>query len=361
MKYPKILLIIMFLLISLSACCFAADDIDESDQKSKKLFLLPIISSSPETGFALGGMCFYYPNIEVSDMGQNPDLLTAMLFGTEKGQYVGNIGVSKYFFEGKQWLLIQTAAVNYPGYVYGIGSDTTSNQKEKYTLVESMLNASYLWDLKDHLYFGPSVLYANASIAEKTKGGLLDSGDITGQDGINATGVGVNFTWDKTKDFARQGFKISLETNDFSKNWGNEEEFTRTNLDYRKYIPISDERLFAIQGVLTSTSGSVPFQFMPTIGNVIRGIEMGRFTDKNLLAFQAEYRFPIRGIFSMTVFGGFGEVAPSLSEFNSDDLKTAGGIGFRFAFDKEHNVNLRLDISGTIDEPMVYLNFGEAF
>lgn len=363
MKHTKILASITFILflLMLPTYCFGATEITESDKPPNKFFPFPIISYSPETGLALGGMCYYYPNMEVSSLGQKPDVLSALLFATQKSQYVGNLAVSKYFFEGKQWLLINTSVANCPSYFYGLGSDATLDQKESYTIMESQLNASYLWEIRENVYLGPSVLYTNASITDKTQGGLLENGDIIGSNGTNATGVGLNVIWDETKDFARNGFIISLQANDFSKDWGSSENFARVNLDCRKYIPISEERIFAIQGVLTSTSGSVPFQFMPCIGGVIRGIEGGRFCDKNYLAFQGEYRFPVRGIFSMTVFGGFGEVAPSLGEMNFGDLKTMGGIGFRFALDKEHNVKLRLDVAGTLDNPVAYLNFGEAF
>jgi outer membrane protein assembly factor BamA len=363
MKCTKILavLTLIVLLLMLSNYCFGATETTESDKTPTKFFPFPVIFYSPETGMGLGGMCYYYPNIEVSSSGQKPDVLSAMLFGTEEGQFLGNLNLSKYFFEGKQWLLINTTEMNFPSYFYGIGSDISSAEKEQYTLVESALNASYLWEIKEHLYLGPSVLYANISITDKAAGGLLETGDIIGSNGIDATGVGLNVVWDKTQDFAHQGFIISLQANDFSKDWGSSEDFTRVTLDGRKYIPLSEDRVFAIQGVLISTNGSVPFEFMPSVGGAIRGIEGGRFCDQNYLAFQGEYRFPVRGIFGMTVFGGFGEVAPSLGEMNFDDLKAMGGVGFRFTLDKAHNIKLRLDVSGTLDNQQVYFNFGEAF
>lgn len=363
MKPTKIfasITLILFLFIR-PACCFGATETTEPDKAPPKFFPFPIISYSPETGLALGGMCYYYPNMDAGSSGEKPDTMSALLFATQKGQYVGNLNVNKYFSGGKQWLLINTGAVNYPSYFYGIGSDVTPAQKESYTLVESVLNASYMWEIKEHLYLGPSVFYANAAITDRTPGGLLETGGIIGSNGIDATGFGLNVTWDETKDFARQGFIISIQANDFSKDWGSGEDFTRVNLDCRKYLPISKDQIFAIQGVLTSTSGSVPFQFLPSIGGMIRGIEGGKFCDKNCLAVQGEYRFPVRGIFSMTVFGGFGEVAPGLGEFNFGDLKAMGGIGFRFALDQEHNIKLRLDVAGTLDNPLVYFNFGEAF
>jgi hypothetical protein len=363
MRCTKILsaITLILFLFTLPIGCFGATEDAETDKPPTKFYPLPIIFYSPETGLALGGMCYYYPNIEVSSSGQKPDIISAQLFGTQNGECAGNLAVSKYFFGGKQWFLINTSAENFPSYFYGIGLDTTFAEREKYTLVESALNTSYLWEIREHLYLGPSLLYANASVTDKTPGGMLEQGDIIGSNGTNAIGVGLNATWDETKDFSRQGYIISLQANDFSKDWGSSEDFTLVNLDCRKYIAISADRIFAIQGILTSTNGSVPFQFMPCIGGTIRGIERGRFCDKNYLAFQGEYRFPVRGIFSMTVFGGVGEVAPSLGEMNFDDLKAMGGIGFRFAFDQKHNIKLRLDVAGTLDNPQVYFNFGEAF
>ncbi len=361
MKPIKIVTVLLPFLLLLPVYCFGATESTEPDKAPKKLYTLPIIFSSPETGLALGAMCEYYPNLEVSSLGQKPGQLSIVLFGAEKGQYVGDFNVSKYFSEGKQWLLIHTGFMNSSSYFYGIGPDATVDQKEKYTIVGPTLNASYLWDLKDHFYLGPAIFYSNIAITDKAPGGLLAQGDITGSDGTTVAGIGINVIWDKTKDFARQGYKVSLLAYDSAKDLGSDEGFSWVSLDYRNYIPISQDRLFAIQSVLVSTNGAVPFEFLPSMGPTLRGIEGARFCDQNYLAFQGEYRFPIRGIFSMAVFGGFGEVAPSLNELNSEDLKVMGGVGFRFALDKEHHVLLRLDVAGTFDNPLVYFSFGEAF
>jgi hypothetical protein len=53
-----------------------------------------------------------------------------------------------------------------------------------------------------------------------------------------------------------------------------------------------------------------------------------------MLATHAEYRVTLPWRFGMVAFGGLGEVAPGLGEFQFDHLLPAGGGGLRFKISK---------------------------
>jgi hypothetical protein len=63
----------------------------------------------------------------------------------------------------------------------------------------------------------------------------------------------------------------------------------------------------------------------------------------------------------MAVFGGVGEVAPSLGEFQSDHLLPAGGGGLRFKISKKYKLNVRLDFAQGKDGHTFSMGIGEAF
>jgi hemolysin activation/secretion protein len=122
--------------------------------------------------------------------------------------------------------------------------------------------------------------------------------------------------------------------------------------------------VLALNGFVDFLSGDVPFQQLALIGGPrkMRGYFEGRFRDKNLWMFQAEYRWPIKGIFGMTFFANAASVAPDLNTLLSEQVHFAGGLGLRIRLSKEDKVNLRVDL-GINEEGQVfpYFTVGEAF
>lgn len=95
---------------------------------------------------------------------------------------------------------------------------------------------------------------------------------------------------------------------------------------------------------------------------IMRGYYDGRYTDKNLLAFQAEYRFHLIGRFGMVVFSGVGRVGHTSNDvFSMKHLKPSLGTGLRYAIDKKEKLNLRLDFGVGDRSDGFYFNIIEAF
>ena len=76
---------------------------------------------------------------------------------------------------------------------------------------------------------------------------------------------------------------------------------------------------------------------------MMRGSYGGRYTDKCLTAYQAEYRRFLFWRIGIVAFVATGEVAPTPSRFELNGLHYTGGGGVRFALSKEEKLNLRID------------------
>ena len=76
----------------------------------------------------------------------------------------------------------------------------------------------------------------------------------------------------------------------------------------------------------------VPFYFQPTLGGPddLRGFRHFRFRDRNILLFQAEYRWEIFTAVDGALFYDIGKVAPRREDFHLSDFERDFGIGFRF-------------------------------
>jgi hypothetical protein len=105
----------------------------------------------------------------------------------------------------------------------------------------------------------------------------------------------------------------------------------------------------------------VPFHLMRTAGGIsqlvgyhetllgtdetratLRGFSTFRFRDRSLLVANAEYRFPLRGPVSATVFLDIGNVAPRASDLWQDGVKRS--VGFSLSAMHKHKSLVRFDV-----------------
>jgi outer membrane translocation and assembly module TamA len=113
---------------------------------------------------------------------------------------------------------------------------------------------------------------------------------------------------------------------------------------------------------------NAPYLDMPSTGwdtysNTGRGYIQSRFRGKNMLYFEAEYRFPIlrNGFLSGVVFAN----AQSFTDYPSNRFTTiapAAGGGLRFKLNKHSGANLCLDYAlGLNGSNGLSVNIGEVF
>ena len=202
-------------------------------------------------------------------------------------------------------------------------------------------------------------------VQDVEEGGAIDQEDLVGAEGGVSSGLGPVITWD-TRDnlFAPSKGSWHKAWAWFYGEWmGSDFNYDYYGLDLRHYRSVSKESVLALQGFLALTSGEVPFYEYPT--PLMRGLYEDVFVDKNAVAVRAEYRFPIK-IFGGerwggALFGAVGDAFPDATSTEDFDLKVAGGVGLRFALNKEEKINLRLDIGVSRYGVFPYIMLQEAF
>lgn len=146
---------------------------------------------------------------------------------------------------------------------------------------------------------------------------------------------------------------------------GGDYSFARYLVDARRYIGLDHGRgrhVLAVQAVGQFHAGEVPFRELAPLGGIslLRGYYEGRYRGRQLLAAQAEYRFPVWRRFGAVVFGGMGDVGYTLADF--DNPRPAGGAGVRFTFNRKERLNVRADYGvGAGGSGGFYFSIGEAF
>ena len=158
---------------------------------------------------------------------------------------------------------------------------------------------------------------------------------------------------------------------------GSDFDYTRFDLDFRKYFTTFGKHVLALQLTLADTWGEPPFENLALLGGktIMRGHYEGRFRDNTLYAMQAEYRLPLvrsqwidnrdkvpfRERWGIVGFFGLGDVAHSFADIDLNKVKTSFGVGIRYLVLPKERINVRVDFGFGSQIPGIYFNIREAF
>jgi outer membrane protein assembly factor BamA len=163
-----------------------------------------------------------------------------------------------------------------------------------------------------------------------------------------------------------RGGNYRLEYNAFSDRTRGRYSFRRLEASAEQYLPFFNEkRVLAFRARTTISyrgeNQQVPFYLQPTLGGAddLRGFQLFRFYDNNLILLNGEYRWEIFPGLDMALFGDGGKVFRRVRQFNLHDLDGAGGIGFRLK--SRNTVVMRVDIGASREGVRIWLKFGNIF
>ena len=357
MKYPAWILTFCLLL---QAHVLRAQEID-STQRS--LFPLPLLFWTPETEFGGGALVSYILRNSRDTLG-HPTSMSVQFIYTQNKQISFFLGGDHYWNRGARHYSGAISYSKFPYAFYGIGPDTPDTT-EKYDPESVSIVLSGKMRVSPHLYAGLRLEWDHTKLLDAQNGGQLASGKIRGTQAGYTSGLGATVHWDTRNDviYPRQGSFHQASVIPFTKFFGSDFKFVRTQLDFRQYFPLFKNHVFAYQVNAVWIAGHPPFHKMALFGgpNLMRGYYEGRFRDRQFFAFQTEYRAPVWWRFGLAAFGGYGDVAHRLDEFRFKSFKYSIGWGLRFLLDKDQNLNLRIDLAYGKHSAFPAIGIGEAF
>ena len=366
----KGLLIILYCLIS--SCLLAQQDqgavykFDTLRQGKKlKIIALPVVFSTPETGFGFGAgaQMFLLRKTNIYNARLSNMFVSAIY--TTKQQFMFEAKPQIYLDRGDYFLDTILKFRIFPNSFWGIGNLTPETNEESYDMTSLELQARFLKRLPPLLNFGFEYHYQNHDVTMVEEGGLLESGDILGYDKAVVSGLGVVFNLD-SRDIVEapsRGHFLQLNARFSSEIMGATSSFNKFIVDLRTYLPVGKQSILAFQVYSENTYGDIPFQAMSWFGGGerARGYFRGRFIDNHQYVLQGEYRYKFHPRWTLAGFALVGEVADLPGQF-LEDLKPSVGGGIRFKLVKDQNTVLRLDIGmGKDDNSGFYFGVNEAF
>lgn len=339
---------------------------EETKKKNKgKIVILPVIFYSPETklAFGTGGLYTFYAS-KIRN-GLKPSNIQMLAYYTLNRQYWFEIKPDVYLKNNNYHFY---GTLNYTKFLdkfWGIGTLTNKEDEEKYISLISRIKIYMLRRLNSPLSVGLAFEYEHHNIVEVEEGGKLDPGTIPGSEGGTISGLGALVQWDSRDHIFSPSkgsfFQLSLKL--YKPFLGSSFDFALFNLDLRRYMSLFSSHVLALQAYINLLSGSPPLQMLSRLGGqyLMRGYYNGRYRDKNMYIFQAEYRLPLWRRLGVAGFLAVGDVGGKLSDFSFKTVKITFGLGIRFRINPEEKMNLRLDIGFSPESSGVYFNINEAF
>jgi hypothetical protein len=350
---------------------------DSFNKKMEKLFTwcpVPLFSYSTEAGQTFGLAKFNLFDRYKDDTVTQPSKLSEVATFSTKGRINASVSGELVFKDNKYILLSYINYKKQPEYIFGIGNDVKKEDMEEVQFERVKFYSTFLFRVAKNFYAGvPLDVGWYFNIKPDTANGkhsfLLPpppEPPVTGYDGGFYLGSGLAAAFD-SRDNRYNTYKGAyiLAILVAHPEWiGSTHNYTRFELDARKFFNPWYKHVIALQATTLSNTGNTPFYELSKMGGdkQMRGYYEGAYRDKVLVDAQVEYRMPIWNIFGITAWAGTGRVAPNYGALSWDGWKLSYGGGIRIKVDSKHNTNLRIDfgfgpggISGT------YINFAEAF
>ncbi|MFC1715894.1 BamA/TamA family outer membrane protein [Candidatus Poribacteria bacterium] len=342
-----------------------AENTAEDDGSGSSLGAVPMIGYSPETKLLFGAAGIY--TFHMDKHGGRPSSIPVMSIYTQKKQYSIGLAPELYLSGDRYRVTGGISFAKFPDKFYGIGNNTLDDMEEDYTPQWILFNAGLQRRIYIGLNFGVQYEFEKSKVTEADPDGLLATGQIDGSEGGINSGAGLLMNWDDRDNifFPTAGRFYQISSMTYTDILGSDYEFTRLGLDLRQYIPILPSHTLALQGLINYITGDPPFHKLSLLGgqNIVRGYYLGRYREKNMIAFQMEYRvLPVwwRRL-GVVGFYGLGAVANEMSDFELDDFKHSVGVGLRFQLDTKERVNFRVDYAYGKDSSGIYITALEAF
>jgi hypothetical protein len=328
---------------------------------------LPVVFYQPETKLGFGVLLNYYFRASEPEPGRRdlPSTLSAIGVYTVNKQIIATLGTELYLDGGRTRLLGGGGFIKFPTKFWGIGNDSEESDSTNYTPQTLNFTGEVQRELLRGWYLGAAVQVAYREIISVE--GEIDLDTVPGAEDGWVVGPGALVTWD-TRDntiWPRRGGYHLFRAFIFDDFFGSSFDYGSYLLDLRGYFPLLSRQVVALRAVGMASSGTPPFDLLPQLGGdaLLRGYFQGRFRDRQLMAFQGEFRTPVWWRFGAVGFASVGQVADVWGDMGFDRFKLAAGGGIRFEISRQEGLNLRADYGWGFDVGSggFYLSIGEAF
>ena len=362
--------------------------------KNSFFLVIPVIGSSPATGFLYGAVTQYtFKGKQTKDKYSSVNLGATY---TTNDQLLINVKNTLLLNNNKIYLNGDWRYYLFSQDNYGLGSDIIPPRRDDEGFVLKALAQPMDYDyLKFHqtvsfrvandFYIGGGIhIDGYTNISDKqldvSNNILTEHYEYSEKYGFNANeyyvnGLSLNFVFDSRDNQvnANNGWYGNINYRVNPALGENQSSSSVLFTEFKYYIPLSKTNVQHVLAFWTYgqflTHGDLPYLNLPAIGwdktsRGGRGYKQGLIRGQNLAYIETEYRFPIscNQLISGAVFANITTASDKDRQVKLfDALQPAFGVGLRILIDKATRTNLILNQAWGRKSKAFYLNAGETF
>ncbi len=340
---------------------FQQANIDKSYKKKLDISVVGGPHYAKETGFSIGIMSAGIYRTDYTDPLMQPSTISIYGDISTTGFYLLGVRGNHHFPGRKHRIDYSTYFFSFPSAFWGLGYNNG-----KFTVPGMYTRANYYGKV-EYLYSIRPALKVGASLSAAYVKGTKWSDPKYTEDGVKITkgakelleelpdartsyptvGAGFSIMYD-SRDFIpnpTRGIHAKVDQKFYPKFLGNtrNSDFISTELFFNFYQKLWKGCILAYDFHALFTYGNTPWtQYFTTGGSYrMRGYYESQFKDKSGFETQVELRQNIWRRIGIVVWGGFGNVFPSVTEMKWKESLPNWGVGLRWEF--KNRINIRLD------------------
>ena len=340
---------------------FGNSNVDRTFEKKIDFSFAGGPSYSKNTSLGIGLLAAGLYRVDRTDSVTVPSDVSLFVNASITGYYAVGVSGNTLFDRGNQRVFYTLMFSSAPTSVWGIGDDAGRyNPESTFSEKRYTIEANYLHRVVSKLYVGGVFSFDYVRGLKFTQPAYLNGE----KERYTATGIGAIVEFD-SRDFIPnpyRGVYVSLKEQFFPKGLGNcGKSLWRTTFTADYYQRLWKGGILATDLYAIFNSEGTPWPMLARMGGSqrMRGYYQGRYTDNDMITFQMELRQRIWRRIGCTVWGGAGNVFPSIERFDWSHTLPNYGVGLRWEFKKQ--VNVRIDYGMGKNTSGFMLNINEAF
>ncbi|MCW3807833.1 BamA/TamA family outer membrane protein [Plebeiibacterium marinum] len=342
-------------------------DLITIERENSTFFFLPVAGYENRTGLSIGllpSWRFYLGGKEEGQGFYRPSNISVSGEFSTSGMYEFYLS-SKFYTKNNWYLKTKWMVQHMPDKFYLLGN---SSDKSVFSDIEENkleFTGRIMKIVRDKWFLGVNYDFSSYNI--KNIDGLVFNPSVRGYRDAWVAGVGPSVTYDNRNSviYPMRGMFFESSYLNYFRALG-DYDFSTFKFDYRTYVDLGkNEQVIAMQAVVKSTAGDVPFYRMSEIGGkrLFRGISHPyKYLDNHSFYVQAAFRSRLWWRLGCEVFSGVGNVFDKLGSSMLEDMHVMGGAGLRIRVLENEKLSFRIDYGMTNrGDSGVFFTLGEAF
>lgn len=318
-------------------------------------------SYSKETQFSLAVMASGLYRIDRTDSLTPPSDISAFVTGSTTGFYKIGLDGNTLLRRNRHRIIYSLSFYSQPTKYWGIGYRAgAENERSSFLDTRYEVSVKYLRQTVGSLFAGVELDFHHI---RGRKFGRIDY--IEGENPVTtATGIGLLVEYDSRDVIGNpyRGIYVGVKASWRPKPLSSlDRSLWRVEATVSGYQPLWKGSVLACELYGDFNSPHTPWSLKAKLGGSqrMRGYYLGRYNDNDLLTLQVELRQRIWRRIGCVVWGGAGNVFPSIDRFRWDRTLPNYGAGLRWEFKKR--VNIRVDYGFGRKTSGILFNLNEAF